>query len=496
MLETLRPRDPDAAKRLNTLLSQRQDSNATIGVQDIVEARLRERPRFEKFFVEDRLDGFFVKNLENVQGDERDVMIFSVGYGFDANGRITMNFGPLNKQGGERRLNVAVTRAREKVVLVSSIKYDDIRLESTQAEGVHSLHHYMRYAERRPRNLEDVAAEEISLTSPLDDEVAEEVKRLGYRTVPWVGSGVFRVDLGVVDPADPGRFILGIMCDGENYITADTARDRDRLRIQVLENLGWRIHRVWSPDWVQRRETEAKRLAKALKDAEKGPRQETRKEAKKPPAKPERNSVKKVKVVDTPPGELPEVEPYRFVKLKPEHLFTRYSSEHRTRYLKQYHSEVRRLLPQLVRGEGPLHMELAFRRMNSAFRLSRATRAFRAAFQEEVDAAGKDRIDVRGDFLWPKGRDTVRVRAPVDGVAESFRPIEYIPPEEVLTALKMVAGYSLGIREETLLNETARLLGFKRMGPNILEALRVVYREAIDSGALGLEDGLVVLKNQ
>jgi hypothetical protein len=465
-------------------------------VQDTVEALLRGRPKFEKFFVEDRLDGFFVKNLENVQGDERDVMIFSVGYGFDANGRITMNFGPLNKQGGERRLNVAVTRAREKVVLVSSIKYDDIRLESTQAEGVHSLHHYMRYAERRPRNLEDVATEEISLTSPLDDEVAEEVKRLGYRTVPWVGSGVFRVDLGVVDPSDPGRFILGIMCDGENYVTADTARDRDRLRIQVLENLGWRIHRVWSPDWVQRRETEATRLAKALKDAEKGSRREARKEAEKPPAKPKRNSVKKVKVVDTPTGELPEVEPYGFVKLKPEHLFTRYSSEHRDRYLKQYHSEVRRLLPQLVGGEGPIHVELAFRRMNSAFRLSRATRAFRAAFQEEVDAAGKDRIDVRGEFLWPKGRDTVRVRAPVDGVAGSFRPIEYIPPEEALTALKMVAGYSLGIREETLLNETARLLGFKRMGPNILEALRVVYREAIDSGALGVEDGLVVLKNQ
>ncbi|MEE8354862.1 MAG: DUF3320 domain-containing protein, partial [Candidatus Bathyarchaeia archaeon] len=177
-------------------------------------------------------------------------------------------------------------------------------------------------------------------------------------------------------------------------------------------------------------------------------------------------------------------------------LFTRYSSEHRERYLRPYHSEVRRLLLQLVRGEGPIHVDLAFRRMNSAFRLSRATRAFRAAFQEEVEAAGKDRLDMRGDFLWPKGLDTIRVRAPVDGVAESFRPIEYIPPEETLTALTMVAGYSLGIREGTLLNETARLLGFKRMGPKILEALRVVYREALDSGALGLEDGLVVLKKR
>jgi hypothetical protein len=113
-----------------------------------------------------------------------------------------------------------------------------------------------------------------------------------------------------------------------------------------------------------------------------------------------------------------------------------------------------------------------------------------------VDAAGKDKIDLRGDFLWPKDRDTVRVRAPVDGVAESFRPIEYISPEETLAALTMVAGYSLGMREETLLNETARVLGFKRMGPKILEALRVTFRGALDSGALGLEAGLVVLKKR
>ena len=206
--------------------------------------------------------------------------------------------------------------------------------------------------------------------------------------------------------------------------------------------------------------------------------------------------LKKVKVMDIPSGGLPEVEPYRFVKLKPEHLFTRYSSEHRDRYLKQYHSEVRRLLPQLVRGEGPIHVELAFRRMNSAFRLSRATASFRAAFQEEVETAGKGRIDVRGDFLWPKGRDSVTVRAPVEGVDGSFRSIEYIPPEETLLALTMVAGHSLGIREETLLNETARLLGFKRMGPNILETLKVVYRKAIDTGVLRVEDGLVMLKNQ
>jgi len=458
-------------------------------VHDIIESRLRERPKFEKFFVEDRLNGFFVKNLENVQGDERDVMIFSVGYGYDHNGRITMNFGPLNKQGGERRLNVAVTRARERVVLVSSIRYDDIRIESTQAEGVHSLHYYLRYAERRPKNLEEAAALGEDYLSPLDKEVAEVVGDLGYGMVPSVGSGSFRVDLGVVDPEEPGRFILGIMCDGENYRSASTARDRDRLRVQVLESLGWNIHRIWSPDWVQRRETEVKRLEKALKESEKD---RIKASPRKAPPKPEKNDIKKVKVVDTPRGELPEVEPYRFVKLRPNHLFSRYSPEHRERYLRNYHSEVRRLLPQLVRGEGPIHVDLAFRRMNRAFRLSRATRHFREAFKEEIEKAAEERIDVRGEFLWPPGLEKAKIRVPVEGVEESFRPVEWIPPEEVIKAMSMVVSHSLGIREETLLNETARLLGFKRMGPKIMDALKDAYEGARSAGMFSVREGLIV----
>ena len=458
-------------------------------VQDAVERRLRERPKFERFFVEDRLNGFFVKNLENVQGDERDVMFFSVCYGYDQDGRITMNFGPLNKAGGERRLNVAITRARERVVLVSSIRYDDIKLESTRAEGVHSLHHYMRYAERRPKNLMngEVGGD---FASPLELDVAEEVERLGYKSIPWVGSSSFRVDLGVVDPENPGRFMMGIMCDGDNYRSASTSRDRDRLRLQVLERLGWRIHRIWSPDWVQRRETEVKRLEKALKAAEKKPKKAI---AKKEPVAPKRNDVKKVRVIETPGEELPEVEPYRFANLRPRHLFSRYSPEHRERYLRQYHSEVRRLLPQLVRAEGPIHADLAFRRMNSAFRLRRATQSFREAFDEEVNNAVKKSMSIKEAFLWPRGAEKIRVRVPVEGVKESFRLIEHIPPEEIRQAMLLVAGHSLGLRESSLLNETARTLGFKRTGENIVNSIRSVYDKASVDGLLTLEEGLVIL---
>jgi hypothetical protein len=458
-------------------------------VQDAVERRLRERPEYETFFKENRLNGFFVKNLENVQGDERDVMIFSVGYGYDVDGRITMNFGPLNKAGGERRLNVAITRAREKVVLVSSIRYNDIRLESTRAEGVHSLHHYLRYAERRPRKLENGA--EVEYASALETDVAEAVERLGYSTVPSVGSSSFRVDLGVVDPKDPGRFILGVMCDGETYKDANMARDRDRLRTQVLESLGWSIHRVWSPDWVQRRKTEVRRLKKALKDAE------ATVEVKAKPVAEVKVSVEKAKVEETPGNELPEVEPYTFSNPRPRHLFSRYSSEHRDRYLKQYRTEVRRLLPVVVNDESPIHLDLAARRLNKAFRLSRATEAFNEAFREEADdLRRKRRINVNGEFLWSKGVGEVKVRVPIEGVKESFRSVEHIAPEEIEQAMKLVAGHSLGISEESLVSETAALLGFKRMGENIQSKVTQIYETTRRRGILTESSGLVYLKKR
>jgi len=235
-------------------------------VQNEVERRLLDRPEYERFFVEDRLNGFFVKNLENVQGDERDVMIFSVGYGFDGEGRMTLNFGPLNKPGGERRLNVAITRAREKVILVSSIKASDMNVDATKAPGVRHLYQYLKYAETGPVSPSPWAAAGEEYGSPFEQDVAEEVQRLGYEVAPRVGCSSFRVDIGVTVPEDPDRYILGILCDGETYRSANTARDRDRLRQQVLERLGWKIHRVWSPEWVQRRETELRRLRKALRE--------------------------------------------------------------------------------------------------------------------------------------------------------------------------------------------------------------------------------------
>jgi very-short-patch-repair endonuclease len=239
-------------------------------ILDELERMRRDAPDLESFFAEDRDEPFFVKNLENVQGDERDMIFLSVGYGPDETGRVAMRFGPLNRQGGERRLNVAVTRARERMTVVSSLRAQDIDLTRTDAVGARLLRAYLDYAERGPEALRSGVTEagDRGFESPFEREVFEELTRHGMAVHPQVGCSGFRIDLAVVDPRAPGRYLLGVECDGATYHSSRTARDRDRLRQQVLEGLGWRICRIWSTDWLRDRVWQVRRVLSALEKAQ------------------------------------------------------------------------------------------------------------------------------------------------------------------------------------------------------------------------------------
>jgi very-short-patch-repair endonuclease len=239
-------------------------------ILDALERLRKDHPDLEEFFQEDRDEPFFVKNLENVQGDEREAIILTVGYGpNEATGTVSVNFGPLNKKNGERRLNVAVTRARRRVTVVSSMHAGDIDLSKTSARGAELLRAYLDYAERGPEALRaavgGVGAR--GFDSPLEQEVYEELGRAGMTVHPQVGCGSYRIDLGVVDPTTPGRYLLGVECDGAAYHSSATARDRDRLRQEVLEGLGWRICRIWSTDWWRDRGSQVRRVREALEKA-------------------------------------------------------------------------------------------------------------------------------------------------------------------------------------------------------------------------------------
>ncbi|HEY8325744.1 MAG TPA: AAA domain-containing protein, partial [Ktedonobacterales bacterium] len=216
-------------------------------------------------------NAFFVKNLESVQGDERDIIVLSIGYGPDKRGVVHSSFGPVNRKGGERRLNVAVTRARQQMVVVSSIRGSDIN--PTGSVGAQTLRRYLTYAEKGVSALTpdplavDAMAEQPVFDSPFEQAVYGALSARGLRLVTQVGCSGYRIDLAARDPEEPDRYVLGIECDGRSYHSSKTARDRDRLRQAHLESLGWTIHRIWSSDWFANPEREIEKTLRAFTEA-------------------------------------------------------------------------------------------------------------------------------------------------------------------------------------------------------------------------------------
>jgi very-short-patch-repair endonuclease len=233
-------------------------------IEELLDRKLREDP-FAVAYQERMKGGFnslFVKNLENVQGDERDVIFISTTYGPDARGNPYQRFGPITHSNGHRRLNVLFTRAKKRVVVFSSLDPDRIQIRPETSLGVRALKGYLTYARSGILQQADDGAEQP--TNDFERSVGSVLKELGFECVPQVGVAGFFIDLGVKHPTKPGTFILGIECDGASYHSGRSARDRDRLRQEILENLGWRIHRIWSTDWYKNREGAIRKLGDYL----------------------------------------------------------------------------------------------------------------------------------------------------------------------------------------------------------------------------------------
>ena len=219
-------------------------------IEDLLDKERSANPSLEWAFAQEGTEPVFVKNLETVQGDERDVILFSVTYAPDQSDHMTMNFGPLNRDGGERRLNVAITRARSEMLVFSTLTPDRIELSRTQARAVADLKHFLEYAERGPVALgAAVHGPQGDFDSPFEVAVAHALRQRGWDLHPQVGVSAYRIDLGVVHPDLPGTYLAGVECDGAMYHSSAFARERDKIRQQVLEGLGWVLFRVWSTEW-------------------------------------------------------------------------------------------------------------------------------------------------------------------------------------------------------------------------------------------------------
>lgn len=236
-------------------------------IENLLDAKRREDITLDVFMREAKDEATFVKNLENVQGDERDVIFISIGYGptIAGSGLDSMSFGPVSVEGGERRLNVLFTRARYRCEVFVSFDSGDIDLKRTTQRGPAVLKRFLNFAEGGKLDLPKAGTGEHD--SPFEEAIAKVIKDFGYDFDAQVGAAQFRIDLAVIDPRQPGKYIIGIECDGATYHSARWARDRDRLREQVLRELGWNIHRIWSTDWFRRPDIEKKKLRLAIQEA-------------------------------------------------------------------------------------------------------------------------------------------------------------------------------------------------------------------------------------
>ena len=226
-------------------------------IEECLRQRLRDDLGLEdelgEFFDEDKEERFFVKNLERVQGDERDAIILSVGYGKDARGSVPLRWGPILEDGGERRLNVAVTRAKNRITLLSSFGVRDIDPERSNREGFHFVRQYMQFVQSCGENLGDRVLEKPEL-NPFEVDVRDTLQRHGLKLTAQYGSSGYWIDYAVQHPTQPGRHVLAIECDGATYHSSESARDRDRLRQEQLERLGWRFCRIWSSEWFHNKD--------------------------------------------------------------------------------------------------------------------------------------------------------------------------------------------------------------------------------------------------
>ena len=468
------------AKKVADLVFEhfRKYPNRSLGVvafseaqQNAIDAAIRQKrlkdPGLDDFFFEEKEDPFFIKNLENVQGDERDTIIFSIGYAKDKNGIMYMNFGPLSREGGYRRLNVAITRAKYNVKLVGSIIPSDIDLERVNSEGVKMLRSYIEFAQRGISAIENEfsLSNSLAFDSPFEEAVYNFLQSKNYNVVTQVGCSGFRIDMAIRHPNERNKFAIGIECDGATYHSSRTARERDRLRQTILEDMGWTIYRIWSTDWIKDTKTEETKLLDAIEKSIETTIYGSDKYV-------HASSVDNDVISDDNPTLRIEekVSPFPISDIR--YGFELYK---RASPLTYYDKEgnIRgdfEIALDIISLEQPIHFEELCRRITLFYNRQKATSYVRTQVQNIIQFYLKDFIVIDKDnFIKLIDFKDIRVRIP-DPNDNYIRPITYICDEELSLAMKSIVQQSFGITRDDLFITIAREFGFKRIGDNIINS--------------------------
>lgn len=474
---------PDVSLGVDTFNLRQQ-----IAIQDELEVRRRQDPGLEPFFARGKKEPFFVKNLENIQGDERDVIFLSVTYAKDANGVLRYNFGPLNGENGWRRLNVLTTRARKGMRVFSSMKGDEINPAHVTSQGPQLLRDFLLYAEhvRLDRTISRAAAE---TESPFEQEVYTELTRRNVKLQPQVGVAGYRIDFGVIDELVPGRYLCGLECDGAAYHSSETARDRDRLRQQVLEARGWTIHRLWSTDWFKDRHGQIKRLLELIERTRRRMLEEqvAEEEARERLAILEREEKQETHDHGGP-NDAPldndaltsaqpvvQAEPYAFAATPLLYLGQDLNAAPA--------SLIGQAIDDVVAVESPLHIIDLAARVAARWGYDRVGPKMMRRIRAVTEAsAQRGRISLREDFVFAApstGNMIIRSRA------GTKIPPERIAREEYREAILTVLRTGTGLERKMLINAVRSLFGFSRTGTILEAAIGTAIDELLSEQIVG-----------
>ncbi|WP_196221243.1 DUF3320 domain-containing protein [Sansalvadorimonas verongulae] len=441
-----------------------------------VERLRREYSDVEEFFERQEGDEFFIKNLENVQGDERDVIYISVGYGRTTAGNVSQNFGPLNKVGGERRLNVLITRARMAMEVFCNFTADDLKTNADSPLGIQSFKAFLKYAETG--ELEQSRETGKGADSPFEEDVHRAIENLGYQVEPQVGCNGFYIDLAVRDPEKPGRYILAVECDGATYHSSASARDRDRIRQSVLEGLGWRFHRIWSTDWFRNASGEITRLQESIEQSVAYYKTlELEPEVVKTTVQPAQTKVEIVRA--EAPGKMHTgLPPYQQLDA------TELSLAGWDSFEKIESDKIESAIEKIVAAEGPVHSHILATRLTHAAGFSKVGVRIRRKIDHHLSLLGKrGHIIISDEFV-----SSTVISKPVlrdwSFLDNKLKKLEYVSDDELREVVTLTVKDAHSITSGDCIAAALSLIGFKRVTTSARERGEAIIEQLINDGTL------------
>lgn len=454
-------------------------------IEKLLDSKRRITPALDEAISREVNEKLLIKNLENVQGDERDIILFSVTYGPDANNNVSLNFGPLNQEGGQRRLNVVVSRARRQVIIYSTLHPERIDLSRVNAPGVRDLKHYLEFAMRGPRALlERTTPLGLEPDSPFEEEVIRFLREKGWEVHPQVGVSGYRIDIGVIDPRATGRYLSGVECDGATYHSATNARERDRLRQHILEGLGWDIYRIWSTEWWRDAQRAKDKLITHLQqrlaiEIENAPDSTVSNLAE------EKEAVGYAHFYEPTPQNVQSLPYYKATSITGKRAEDFYDNK--------YNALLRQQILDVVNQEGPICKDLLFRRISRAWGLTRVGNKIQERLQNFIAHEIQRTQDGQSEFYWPASIQISIWRGfRIDnGDPDNKRNTDEIALQE----LGNLAEYILKEHGNTTLSELTKQV-YKLMGINrVTEAAEKRFMNALShssvSSRIAIENELV-----